>query len=106
MAGGAFAGMPRVFTRTLGDSVRIDYIPATGDRVDDIDGVYTSAYQAALAAQIPVESSAPMISLAASECPNRSHDDRFERDGVTYKPVEIQPDSFGMVVFILHEVSE
>ena len=105
MAGRAFAGMPRVFSKVLRDSQRIDYIPVTGDRVDEIGGIFTSAYQAVLSG-IGLESAAPMISLDESLCPNRRQGDRFERAGVTYKAVEIQPDSFGMVNFILHEVND
>ncbi len=106
MAGRVFAGMPRVFTKALKNSDQIDYTPVDGVPVEDVAGVFTSAYQAVLAAGIDVESARPMVSLAATDCPTAQQGDQFTIGGVEYQAVEVQPDSFGMVVFILHEASE
>ena len=98
MAGRVFRGAPRVFTKALKNADRIDYTP-----VEDIDGIFTSAYQAALSAGIEIESAAPMVSLKATDCPNAAQGDAFTIGSTAYTTVGVEPDSFGMVVFILHE---
>ena len=103
MAGRVFRGAPRVFTKALKTADRIDYTPVTGDTVEDIDGIFTSAYQAALSAGIEIESAAPMVSLKATDCPNAAQGDAFTIGSTAYTTVGVEPDSFGMVVFILHE---
>ncbi|MFT6460696.1 MAG: hypothetical protein ACJA0Y_000185 [Maricaulis maris] len=103
MAGRVFAGMPRVFGAALGQSVT--YTPVTGDPAT-VNGVFSADYYAAMDdGAVQVESAKPAISLARADCPNAAENDQFSIDGTTYITASPpQPDSFGMVVFILHEV--
>tara|TARA_R110002073_G_scaffold120601_1_gene262645 strand:- start:19583 stop:19891 length:309 start_codon:yes stop_codon:yes gene_type:complete len=101
MAGRVFAGMPRVFGQALGQSVT--YSPVTGAPAT-VQGVFSADYYAALAGgELQAESAKPTISLALADCPDKAQGDAFTIDGVSYVTVEVQPDSFGMVVFILQE---
>ena len=44
-----------------------------------------------------------MVSLKATDCPNAAQGDAFTIGSTAYTTVGVEPDSFGMVVFILHE---
>lgn len=104
MAGRVFAGMPRVFGAALGQSVT--YTPVTGDPAT-VNGVFSADYYAAMEdGSLQAESSKPAVSLSQSDCPNAAEGDQFSISGTDYvAAAPPQPDSFGMVMFILHEVT-
>lgn len=101
MAGRVFAGMPRVFGKSLGEEVA--YTPVDGV-VSYPQGVFSADYYATMAGgEVQAESAKPAVSLAVADCPAAGQGDAFVIAGTSYTAVEIQPDSFGMVVFILQE---
>lgn len=101
MAGRAFRGLPRVFQRTLGETVT--YTPVGGSAVS-LRGIFTRDYYAALEnGEVGVMSARPACAFPQADVPDAARGDEIVAQGETYEVVEIQPDGMGMVVLILHE---
>ncbi|WP_430430198.1 head-tail joining protein [Oceanicaulis sp.] len=102
MAGRVFAGVGRAFTTALGESVT--YTPQGGAGVS-VQGVFTRNYVAVgQDGDLSVESVSPAVSLQSSDAPSAAQGDGVTVGAHSYEVVEVQPDGFGMVVLILHEV--
>lgn len=103
MAGRVFAGVGRVFTNALGQTVT--YTPAGGEAVS-LQGVFTQDYVSVGAdGNLQSESVSPAVSLRLADVPNVAQGDVVRIDGTDYTTVNVQPDGFGMVTLILHEAA-
>lgn len=103
MAGRVFAGVPRTFVTTLGETV--EYTPQGGSPIS-LQGIFTKDHYAALeGGEVQVDSAQPAVSFASSDAPNARHGDTVLVGAQLYTVISVQPDGMGMTALILREAS-
>lgn len=98
------AAADRAVLNHLGGTVR--YAPSVGPAVD-VEGVFDASYLKATAGIAGVSGAGPAVFLLLADLPTDPEDDpspTITVDGQAYKIREVEKDSHGGVVILLHKV--